>query len=334
MPEGIEPMTVRVGAESGTTAAPTRSEATGSDIVNAPSGAGLVSGKTAATLLDALMPDAIALAAEDLGMRKARADPATLFALAVLAGAFIALGGLFATVVMSSAATGTEITLPYGVTRLLGGLVFSLGLILVIVGGAQLFTGDALMVMAWASGRLKTAEMVRVWVTVWAGNFVGAAGTALLVFLSGQYAFSHGAVAATALYFASAKSGLPVMQAFFLGILCNVLVCLAVWLSLGARSVTDKILAIVFPVSAFVAAGFEHCVANMYFVPLGLLIEWGAPDSLWADLGRRPEVLPPIAAGRFLVNLGAVTLGNWIGGAVLVGGVYWFIYRRPGRATH
>jgi len=129
-------MTVRVGAESGTTAAPTRSEATGSDIVNAPSGAGLVSGKTAATLLDALMPDAIALAAEDLGMRKARADPATLFALAVLAGAFIALGGLFATVVMSSAATGTEITLPYGVTRLLGGLVFSLGLILVIVGGA------------------------------------------------------------------------------------------------------------------------------------------------------------------------------------------------------
>ena len=219
-------------------------------------------------------------------------------------------------------------------TRLLGGLVFSLGLILVIVGGAQLFTGDALMVMAWASGRLKTAEMVRVWVTVWIGNFVGAAGTALLVFLSGQYTFGHGAVAATALYFASAKSGLPVMQAFFLGILCNVLVCLAVWLSLGARSVTDKILAIVFPVSAFVAAGFEHCVANMYFVPLGLLIEWGAPDTLWADLGRRPEVLPPIAAGRFLVNLGAVTLGNWIGGAVLVGGVYWFIYRRPGRATH
>jgi formate transporter len=327
-------MTVQVGGESGTAATPTRSAATGSDIGHAPSGAGPVSGKTAATLLDALMPDAIALAAEDLGVRKARTDPATLFALAILAGAFIALGGLFATVVMSGAATGTEITLPYGVTRLLGGLVFSLGLILVIVGGAQLFTGDALMVMAWASGRLKTAEMVRVWVTVWAGNFVGAAGTALLVFLSGQYTFSHGAVAATALYFASAKSGLPVMQAFFLGILCNVLVCLAVWLSLGARSVTDKILAIVFPVSAFVAAGFEHCVANMYFVPLGLLIEWGAPDALWADLSRRPEVLPPIAAGRFLVNLGAVTLGNWIGGAVLVGGVYWFIYRRPGRATH
>ena len=115
-------------------------------------------------------------------------------------------------------------------------------------------------------------------------------------------------------------------QAFFLGILCNVLVCLAVWLALGARSVTDKILAIILPVSAFVAAGFEHCVANMYFIPLGLLIQWGAPDTFWAELGRS---FPAIDTGRFLLNLGAVTLGNWIGGAVLVGAVYWFIYRRP-----
>jgi formate transporter len=334
MQEGNEPMTSQVGGGLGTTTARTQPTALEADTEHGPSGAAPVPGKTATAVLDALIPDAIALAAEDLGVRKARYDPATLFTLAVLAGAFIALGGLFATVAMSGAATGSEITLPYGVTRLLGGLVFSLGLILVIVGGAQLFTGDALMVMAWASGRLKTAEMVRVWGTVWVGNFVGAAGTTLLVFLSGQYAFSHGAVAATALYFASAKSGLPVMQAFFLGILCNVLVCLAVWLSLGARSVTDKILAIVFPVSAFVAAGFEHCVANMYFVPLGLLIEWGAPDTLWADLRLSPDALPPIPIGQFLVNLGAVTLGNWIGGTVLVGGVYWFIYRRPNRAAH
>ena len=174
--------------------------------------------------------------------------------------------------------------LSYGVTRLLGGLVFSLGLILVLVGGAQLFTSDALMVMAWASGRIKTAKMVQVWTVVWLGNFVGALSTAVLVFLSGQYTFGHGAVGAQALYFATAKSGLPTDQAFFLGILCNVLVCLAVWLALGARSVTDKILAITFPVTAFVAAGFEHCVANMYFVPLGLLIEYGAPASFWTDL--------------------------------------------------
>lgn len=272
--------------------------------------------------LDALMPDAIALAAENLGVKKAHYDTPTLFALAVLAGAFIALGGLFATVAMS----GAEGMLPYGVTRLLGGLVFSMGLILVIVGGAQLFTGDALMVMAWASGRLHAREMMRVWTTVWIGNFVGAAGTALLVFLSGQYTFGHGAVGASALYFAVAKSSLPTTQAFFLGILCNVLVCLAVWLALGARSVGDKILAITFPVAAFVAAGFEHCVANMYFVPLGLLIEWGAPDSFWHELGR---AAPAIPVGRYLVNLAAVTLGNWIGGAVMVGAVYWFIYRRP-----
>ncbi len=282
---------------------------------------------TPAVTLDALLPDAIALAAENLGVKKAGYDTATLLALAVLAGAFIALGGLFATVVMS----GAEGLMPYGVTRLLGGLVFSLGLVLVIVGGAQLFTGDALMVMAWASGRLTTATMLRVWTLVWIGNFVGAAGTALLVFLSGQYTFGHGAVGAQALYFAAAKSGLPAGQAFFLGILCNVLVCLAVWLALGARSVTDKVLAIAFPITAFVAAGFEHCVANMYFVPLGLLIEYGAPDSFWADLGRSA---PPIPVGNFLLNLAAVTFGNWIGGALLVGGVYWFIYRRPSRRNH
>lgn len=274
--------------------------------------------------LDARLPDAIALAAEELGVRKAHYDTPTLLALAVLAGAFIALGGLFATVAMS----GAEGMLPYGVIRLLGGLVFALGLVLVVVGGAQLFTGDALMVMAWASGRLTFKQMLRVWTLVWLGNFLGALGTAGLVFLSGQYSFGHGAVGATALSIATAKSALPVGQAFFLGILCNVLVCLAVWLALGARSVTDKILAVTLPVSAFVAAGFEHCVANMYFVPLGLFIQWGAPDGFWAELGR---TFPPIGVGHFLVNLGAVTLGNWIGGALLVGAVYWFIYRRPGR---
>lgn len=276
-------------------------------------------------MLDARLPDAIAQAAEDLGVRKAHYDTATLLALAVLAGAFVALGGLFATVVMS----GAKGMMPYGVTRLLGGLVFSLGLVLVIVGGAQLFTGDALIVMAWASGRLTMRRMLRVWTLVWIGNFAGALGTAALVFLSGQYTFGHGAVGATALYIATAKSGLPVTQAFFLGILCNVLVCLAVWLALGARSVGDKILSITLPVSAFVAAGFEHCVANMYFVPLGFMIERGAPESFRTDLGRS---FPPIDLGHFMLNLAAVTLGNWIGGALLVGAVYWFIYRRPG--TH
>jgi len=276
----------------------------------------------AAATLDARLPDAIALAAEDLGVKKAHTDTATLLGLAVLAGAFVALGGLFATVTWA----GAEGVLPYGVMRLLGGLAFSLGLVLVVVGGAQLFTGDALLVMAWASGRLSIRAMLRVWTLVWLGNFAGALGTAVLVYLSGQYTFGHGAVGGTALYIATTKSGLPVPQAFVLGILCNVLVCLAVWLALGARGVGDKILAVALPVSAFVAAGFEHCVANMYFVPLGMLIQWGAPESFWAELGRS---VPPIDAGHFLLTLGAVTLGNWIGGALLVGAVYWFIYRRP-----
>jgi len=229
--------------------------------------------------------------------------------------------------------SGAEGHLSYGVTRLLGGSVFSLGLVLIVVGGAQLFTGDCLMVMAWASGRLTIRELVRVWTTVWAGNFVGAVATAAIVFLSGQYQFGHGAVGATALYFASAKSSLPPTDAFFLGILCNVLVCLAVWLALASRTVTDKILAITFPVTAFVAAGFEHCVADMYFVPLGLMISRWAPGSFWIDLGHGAGGPPFIPVDGFLINLAVVTAGNWVGGALMVGGVYWFLYRRPGRRT-
>lgn len=272
----------------------------------------------------ALPPDAIARAAEDLGVKKARLDLATLFGLAVLGGAFVALGGLVSTVVLA----GAEGHLTYGVSRLLAGLTFSLGLVLVVVAGAQLFTSDCLMVMAWASGRLRLAEMLRVWTVVWAGNLVGALGTAALVFLSGQYEFGHGAVGDVALYIAGAKSNLPVAQAFFLGILCNVLVCLAVWLSLGARSVSDKILAVVFPVTAFVAAGFEHCVADMYFMPLGLMIERAASTDFWVDMARLGHVRTAISPGGFVVNLAAVTLGNWVGGALLVGGIYWFLYRR------
>src|SRR4051794_25211456 len=231
--------------------------------------------------VDPLTPADIAALAEDLGVKKAKQDTLTLFGLAVLGGAFVALGGLFATVTIA----GADQFLPYGVTRLLMGVTFSLGLILVVIAGAQLFTSDTLMVMAWASGRLQTRRMLRVWTTVWLGNFVGAVGTALLVFLAGHYTFGHGEVGSAALYLASGKSQLPPEKAFFLGILCNVLVCLAVWLSMAAQTTTGKILAIQFPITAFVAIGFEHCVANMFFVPYGLLIKWGAPESFWATLG-------------------------------------------------
>lgn len=274
---------------------------------------------------NALPPAEIACAAEDAGVKKAHYDNTTLVVLAMLGGAFISLGGLFAIVAMS----GAEGHLAYGMTRLLGGGAFSLGLILITVGGAQLFTSDCLMVMAWASRQLPFASLVRVWILVWLGNFAGALGTATIVFLSGQYRFGHGLVGATALYFATSKAGLPPLNAFFLGILCNVLVCLAAWLAYAGRTVTDKILAVLFPVAAFVAAGFEHCVANMFFVPLGLMIERWAPASFWADLahaGAMPASAIPV--GGFLQNLVLVTAGNWAGGAIFVGAVYWLAYRR------
>ena len=264
--------------------------------------------------LDALLPDAMARKAEQLGVTKAQRDNLRLFMLAVLAGAFIALGALFSTVVATGAGA-----LPFGVARLLVGISFSVGLILVVVGGAELFTGDALMVMAVASGRLTWRRLLSAWAVIYTGNFVGAAGTAVLVWLSGLGELNGGGVGQTALAIAVGKVGLAPLPAFFLGVLCNVLVCLAVWLSFSARSVADKILALVPPVAAFVAAGLEHSVANMYFIPLGLLLQaQHATHFIGLDLaGLMRNPIP-------------VTLGNVFGGAVLVGVVYWLIYlRRP-----
>lgn len=276
-------------------------------------------------LFDALTPPAIARAAEDLGVKKAHYDTATLFVLAILGGAFISFGGFFAIVAMSDAAGHMS----FGVTRLIGGVVFSLGLVLIMCGGAQLFTGDCLMVMAWASKRLRFRELVRVWVTVWVGNGVGAVATAAILFLAGAYKIGHGAFGAAALSFASAKASDAPMEAFFLAILCNVMVCLAVWLSLSARSFTDKMLSIMFPVAFFVAAGFEHCIADMFFVPFGLMIEQWAPASFWLDLGHGSVAMAPaIPVEHFLGNLAVITAGNWVGGAVLVGAVYWFVFCR------
>lgn len=264
---------------------------------------------------DALLPADIALKAEALGAQKTRADTLSLLVLAILGGAFIALGAMFATTVLA----GADGVLPFGVSRLMSGVVFCLGLILVVVGGAELFTGNTLMVMAWAARKVSLLEMLRAWAIVYVGNFIGAIGTALLVFLSGQYLSGGGSVSAVALTLARNKVTLPFDQAFFLGILCNVLVCLAVWLAYGARTTTDKVLAVLFPVSAFVVAGFEHSVANMYLIPLGLFIKAWGPAA--GDLAA-------LTWPAFFMSLIPVTLGNIIGGGGLVGGVYWFIYLR------
>ncbi len=268
--------------------------------------------------IDALVPQEMAEKAESIGVRKARMPFSPLFALAILAGAFIGLGAMFATTI----AAGTS-TVPYGVARLLIGLVFCLGLILVVVGGAELFTGNNLIVMAWASRKISTGELLRNWGIVYAGNFVGSIGTALLVFMSKQYTFGGGGIGEAALKIAVGKVGYSFIQAVALGILCNALVCLAIWMTYSARSTTDKILSVLFPITAFVAASFEHSVANMYFVPYGLFIK--AFDPAFA-IAHKID-LSSLTWGSFLVhNLLPVTIGNIIGGAGLVAVVYWFIY--------
>jgi formate transporter len=289
--------------------------------------------------IDALLPAEMAKRAEYIGVRKAEAPALTLFALAILAGAFISMGAIFATTVfsggmtISAAADGAaafKTGMPYGITRLLGGLVFCLGLIMVVVGGAELFTGNNLIVMAWANGKVSTAAMLRNWVIVYAGNFVGSIGSAVLLYLSGQYTQGSGAVGLTALNIANAKSGLEFIPALALGILCNALVCMAVWMTFSARSTLDKIAAIIFPITGFVAAGFEHSIANMYFIPVGLFIKAGAPEAFWKTIGKVPADFANLTWGNFFVkNLLPVTIGNIIGGVVLVAAIYWLVYLYP-----
>jgi formate/nitrite transporter len=273
--------------------------------------------------IDALLPPEMALACETAGAAKAARDEVALVVLGLLAGAFIALGAVFMTVVLTGAGD-----LPWGVARLLAGLVFSLGLILVIVGGAELFTGDSLMIVACASGRITLRSLLRAWSLVYAGNIVGAIGTAALVFLSGQYAFAGGGVGKTALAVASTKAALPTIELFFLAVLCNVLVCLAVWMSFGARSTSDKILVIVPPVAAFVAAGFEHSIANLYLLPYGLAIKAWAGPEFWSAIGQTAAAYPELTVVSTLHNIVVATVGNLAGGSLMVGAVYWFVYLR------
>ena len=255
--------------------------------------------------IDAYTPDRMAELVESVGVKKAALPAVPTLMLGLLAGAFIAFGAMFFTLVTTNQYIGL------GSARLLGGVAFSLGLILVVVGGAELFTGNNLIVMAWADRKVSTMKLLRNWGLVYFSNLCGAVGAAALVFWSGTLSFGDGAVSETAVEIAMAKVSINPLQAFIRGILCNVLVCLAVWLCFAARDVAGKILAIIFPISAFVALGFEHSVANMYFIPLGMLLSGG--DITIID---------------FINNLIPVTLGNIVGGGLLVAIVYWSIYLR------
>lgn len=274
---------------------------------------------------DALLPPAMAERAEVLGIRKARADFWTLAVLGVLAGAFIALGAIFST----TATAGSQGMLSYGSIRLVSGLTFSLGLVLVIVGGAELFTGNMLVIMAFANHKIGFGAVLRNWLIVYVSNLFGSAATAVIIFLSGQYRFGNGAVGLNVLTIAESKTSLGFVEAIMLGVMCNTLVCLAVWLTYSARSTTDKILAIIPPITAFVAAGFEHSVANMYFIPMGLMVKAFGSEAFFTTVQHTPTDFPHLTITNFLVgNLLPVTVGNIIGGAVMVGLVYWFVYLR------
>ena len=256
--------------------------------------------------LDAYPPREIAARIEQLGVTKARTALVPLIALSILAGAFISIGALLYTVVMTDPIGGA------GVARWIGGLSFSVGLVLVVVAGAELFTGNNLIAMAWVSGRIGTREVLRNWIIVYAGNVVGCLGTVAIVLVAGTAEIIGGEVGALAERIASAKSELDFVTAFARGILCNALVCLAVWLAMGGRSVADKILAVIFPVAAFVALGFEHSIANWFFLPYGLALAEAGSAQL----------------GGAITNLVAVTAGNIVGGTLLVAGVYSLAYRR------
>ena len=264
--------------------------------------------------LQAYSPAEIKEAVEKIGVKKANLPFLASFMLAIVAGGGVGFGALYYTIVASDPA------LSFATIRIVGGLAFTLGLVLVLVGGAELFTGNNLIVMAWASGKISTRTMLRNWTIVYFGNFVGALGLIVLVFYSHHLDMNDGRIGLSVLNTAAGKIRPDAFTLFCKGILCNVLVCAAVWLAYAGRSVTDKIVAVILPVSAFIAAGFEHCVANMYFLPLAwLLIQTGhAPANFDASL---------ITISGIIHNLVPVTLGNIVGGAGFVGAVYWAIYR-------
>ncbi len=258
---------------------------------------------------DAYAPLEVARRVETVGVAKARMATLPLLMLGVLAGAFIGLGSMLFVIVRS------DPTLGFAAAQIGGGLVFSLGLLLVVVAGAELFTGNNLLAMAWADGRITTGEVLRNWVLVCAANFVGAAGLALLVFASGHTGMNDGAIGRTVVRIALAKQALPAWEAFVRGVLCNVLVCMAVWMAMAGRSVVDKAVAVVFPIGAFVAAGFEHSIANMYLMPLAMLVQ-------------PPNAATLVTWSGMAANLVFVIAGNLVGGSVLVSLTYHVIYER------
>jgi formate/nitrite transporter len=273
---------------------------------------------------DCRPPAEMALKMEDVGVTKANGNIWAISLLGIMAGFFIGLGAMFCTLVT------TDIQIGFGLTKLVGGIVFSLGLILVVLAGAELFTGNALMVGSRASGKIKLSQLFRNWGIVYFTNLVGSLLLVLVVFYSQFWALDGYKVGVNALSIANAKVNLAFWPAFARGILCNMLVCLAIWLCFGARTTVDKVFAILFPITAFVACGFEHSIANMYFIPMGMAMAGQA--KVLEVAGVTASQVANLSIAGFIGNLVPVTLGNIVGGT-FVGSMYWLIYLRKERTT-
>lgn len=265
--------------------------------------------------VDCFSPQEIEANVEKLGIKKAHSPVMASLGQAFLAGIYIGLGGLFFCIILADA------TLGFAMQRLLGGVVFALGLGLVAIAGAELFTGNCLLVMAWLQGQIKAWEIGKNWSLIWIGNLIGALTLVGLVYMSHHYAMNKGAVGAAVINLAISKLTPDAVTIFFKGILCNILVCLAMWMSYAGRTVTDKMVGLLLPVAAFIAAGFEHCIANMYLLPLAYVLVTTGHAPVGLDVSA--VTLPAIVH-----NLIPATLGNIVGGGFFVGAVYWFIYRK------
>ncbi|MDY2626671.1 MAG: formate/nitrite transporter family protein [Coriobacteriales bacterium] len=269
---------------------------------------------------DALAPAAVEAKAEKLGVGKANMPVGKAFLSSILAGMFIGMGGMFMLLVKSDS------TLTFAASSLLGGLAFALGLFLVITAGSELFTGNCLMIMGKMSSKYSWGKLLKSWLVVWVGNFCGALILIFLLYFGNFYGMNGGAVGATMLTVAAGKIAPSWIVLFFKGIMCNILVCLAVWVGFSARTVVDKFFTVLLPIIAFVACGFEHCVANMFFLPMGLVIKSAGVVNV-ANITANIDVIT--LAGVFK-NISAATLGNIVGGCIFVGVIYWLIYAKKG----
>ena len=262
--------------------------------------------------------------AEDVGVYKATKKPLQSFILAITAGIFISIAFVFYTTVTTGAGD-----VPYGMAKFVGGIAFSLGLILVVVCGGELFTSTVLTSVAKASNRITWGQLTRNWVTVYFGNMVGAFLFVAMIWFAGQHTAANGEWGINAMKIAQHKLHHSFFQAVLLGVLCNLMVCLAVWMTFSCRTVTDKVLVMILPVAMFVACGFEHSIANMFMIPIAITIQTFASPEFWTATGHTAAEFSDLTLSHFIfANLIPVTIGNIIGGGLLVGMTYWLIYRR------